>query len=228
MTDRTWNDSVAIRVAALCLDGKGRLSARPLCSTAVRAGLLVDLALLGRLQERYDSILLDNTPTGFAPADGFLASVTAEPGRSLDDWLEQDRPSLDDMANEAVRVGRWSSRHGLHLKPRYTDSWTARTAADRDGHDGHDGHDVETSSARSLADVAVTAIALCTGLLPAAPGGNGDWAAAEPPSRELLEAAGEIRWLVEATTAHLFWARQRDAVRSRLAQSLGPSGTGPI
>jgi hypothetical protein len=203
MTEGALSDSVAIRVAALCLDGKGRLSPRPLCSTAVRAGLLVDLALLGRLEETQDSILVDRVPTGFPPADQLLTSITAQPDRSLNDWLEQGRPNLDDVVTEAVGVGRWSRRHGLYITPRYIDARPEQTALDRDR------SVAQASSKGSWADAAVTAIALSTGLLPSALGGNGDWASAEPPSDELLAAVGDIRWLVEATTAHLFWARQR-------------------
>lgn len=53
-----------MRIAALCLDGEDRLSNRLVCSTAVRAGLLVDLALAGRLEETAASIALDDSPTG--------------------------------------------------------------------------------------------------------------------------------------------------------------------
>jgi hypothetical protein len=56
---------VAVRVSALCLDSRGRLADRLLCGTAVRAGLLLDLALAGRLESEDDSIVVDGTPTGF-------------------------------------------------------------------------------------------------------------------------------------------------------------------
>lgn len=79
---------VAVRLAGLCLDGKGRLNERLLASAAVRAGLLVDLGLAGRVESTDDSVLIDSTPTGFAPADLLLAAIAVEPERSLDDWLD--------------------------------------------------------------------------------------------------------------------------------------------
>src|SRR5688572_21663078 len=66
---------IAVRVSALCLDPRGRLVDNLLADTAVRGGLLLDLALAGRLESEEESIVVDGTPTGFAPADRLLAAI---------------------------------------------------------------------------------------------------------------------------------------------------------
>jgi hypothetical protein len=200
------DSDVGVRVAALCLDRKGRLSERLLCSTAVRAGLLVDLALTGRLVEVDDGIELDDSPTGRLPTDLLLREITARPGTTLDTWLERRHPGLRDLAEDAVRTGRWRVRRGLHAGLRFTDERVEQTAVDRarDPDAGTDGW--------SPPDAAVTAIALTAGLL-SRPG------PAERPGEELLTAAGAQRWLVAAVTEHLAWARERDAVTASLTRS---------
>src|ERR1700712_5123474 len=123
---------VAVRVAALCLDPNGRLSERLICSTAVRAALLVDLALAGRLESTDDSIVIDETPTGFAPADRLLAAVAVEPERSLDGWLDERRIGLRDVAEANVASGRWEGSHGrLPTSRRYLDRLPEATDHDR-------------------------------------------------------------------------------------------------
>lgn len=49
-----------------------------------------------------DSIVVDETPTGFAPADGLLAAIVVEPERSLDGWLDERRIGLREVADAAV------------------------------------------------------------------------------------------------------------------------------
>src|SRR3712207_1091824 len=102
-TDGGLDGGVAVRVSALCLDRRGRPSSLLICSAAVRAGLLLDLALTGRVTQTDESVELDAEATGFAPADRLLAAVDAEPDRSLDSWLGERRLTLGDVvaANEA-------------------------------------------------------------------------------------------------------------------------------
>lgn len=213
----------AVRVAALCLDGKGRLPGRLLCSTAVRAGLLVDLGLAGRLEETADSIALDDSPLGVAPLDQLLQAVSRAPGTTLDAWLELPRPNLRDVAEEAVRAGRWELRRGLFPGARFLDLDADRTAADRARDPA--GATVDWATA----DAAVTAIAAVAGLRGGTPGDPGGWLGdgpAEPLDEALLAATGPLRWLCTAVTDHLSWARDRDAADARSLRGSGTVGPG--
>jgi hypothetical protein len=208
----TIEQGVAVRVAALCLDAKGRLSDKLLASAAVRAGLLVDLALTGRVESTEDSIVIDETPTGFPPADRLLAAIAVEPERSLDGWLDERRIGLRDVAEAAVHSGRWVlARRVLPAGHRYVDRAPEQTERDRlRGPVG--GTDEWTTEA-----AAVTAIGLVAGLLdrPA------EAAAPEP----VLVRTGSARWLCAAVTEHLAEARARD---SWTAAVLSAGGPGPF
>jgi len=216
------SSETAIRIAALCLDGRGRLSKRLLCSTAVRAGLLVDLALAGRLEETAGSIELDDSPTGVVPLDQMLWSVSQAPGTTLDAWLQFPRPTLRDLAEEALRTLRWELHRGLSPGIRFLDSEALRTAADRAREPGN------ASADWTPADVAVTAIAEVTGLRRAvtAPGSWYVDEPAEPLGAALLAATGSLRWLVTASAEHLAWARARDAADAVSLRSSGTVGPG--
>jgi hypothetical protein len=210
----------AVRVAALCLDGKGRLSGRLVCSTAVRAALLVDLALAGRLEETADSIALDDSPTGVPPLDALLQAVTRTPGTTLDAWLELPRPNLRDLAEEALRSGRWVLQRGLFPGARFADRALERTAADR----ARDPQDA--GPAWAPADAAVTAIAHAAGVRTATDQSwYGDVPAAAP-GEALLAATGPLRWLCTAVTDHLAWARARDTTAALALRSSGTVGPG--
>jgi len=74
---------VAVRLAAICLTDDGRLRQFDIWDTAARGALLVDLTRAGRLVDEADSIAIDVTPTGFAPADRLLAAMQVEPERAL-------------------------------------------------------------------------------------------------------------------------------------------------
>lgn len=191
-------DGVAVRVAALCLDAHGRLLEWLICATAVRAALLVDLALAGRLESTEDSIVIDPTPTGFAPADRLLAAVAVEPERSLDGWLDERRIGLRDVAEANVRSGRWTSRRGLlPTSRRYLDRQPGATDRDRQLPYG------PAAEQCTPADAAVAVIGLSSGLL-VPPSG--------PPAAEILLArAGAARWLCEAVREHLVAARARNS-----------------
>ena len=197
---------VAVRVAALCLDDHGRPSQRFAADAAVRAGLLLDLALTGRVESTDDSIVVDETPTGFAPADGLLAAIVVEPERSLDGWLDERRIGLREVADAAVRSGRWELRHRFP-HPRFRDLAAEQTEADavRDASTGSDGWSPE--------DAAVTALALVAGLL-RRPAGSVAEAYGETPAppvpESVLARAGDVRWLCEAVTDHIAAARAND------------------
>jgi hypothetical protein len=205
---------VAVRVAALCLDADGRLSQRLLHGTAVRGGLLLDLALAGRVESDRYSVVVDPAPTGFGPADRLLAAIAVEPERSLDAWLDEKRIGLRDVATANVTAGRWTARSAvLGLGRRYTDRQPEQTRQDRARHadDGPAGW--------SPVEAAVTAVAVAAGLT--------DTAAAGPvrPPAALLAATGPAAWLAEAVVDHLLLAHERYA---RQAAALGGGQLGPF
>jgi hypothetical protein len=215
------DQGVAVRVAALCLDGKGRLSQRFLASAAVRAGLLVDLALAGRVESTDDSILIDATPTGFDPADLLLAAIAVEPERSLDDWLDEGSIGLRQVADAAVRSGRWEriarplpGRGRLRVRER------AQTEADRQ-------RDLSTvTDGWSAGDSAVTAIALVAGLVA---GSDTSVLAefgetlAEPVPASVLSRTEPVQWLCEAVTRRLAELRARDLLAATALRAGGSS-----
>jgi hypothetical protein len=203
---------VAVRVAALCLDPNGRLAEWLICSTAIRAALLVDLALAGRLESTDDSIVVDETPTGFPPADRLLAAVAVEPERSLDGWLDERRIGLRDVAEANVASGRWEIAYGrLPTIRRYLDRLPEATERDRrlPGR--------TPLSEWTPSDAAVAVIALAAGLL-------------EPPDEPatpqlLLFRTEPARWLCEAVREHLAAVKVRN---SWTAAVLGAGGVGPF
>ncbi|GAA3169921.1 hypothetical protein GCM10010531_23830 [Blastococcus jejuensis] len=212
MTERTAAGAgagdVSIRVAALCLGQNGRLSDRLVCGPAVRGALLLDLALSARVEQTEDSILVDPTPTGFAPADRLLAAIGIEPERSLDGWLDERRIGLRDVADGAVRAGRWSQGRGaLGLGRRYVDGDVARTLADlaRDPDGEPAGWTPE--------DAGVTAIAAVAGLR------DRELGYAESLAPAVLAATGSAAWLCTAIVDHLRVLTARYAAE---AAGLGP------
>jgi hypothetical protein len=192
-------DAVAVRIAALCLDERSKLRDWLICGPAVRAGLLLDLALAGRIEQTDDSVVIDATPTGFAPADRLLAAVEFEPERSLDGWLEERRIGLRHVVDAAVGSGRWQEWRGpLGIGRRYGDLAEERTAVDR--------HRLPADEPTGMSpqDAAVTAIGAVAGLL--VPVGS-----PERPSPAVVTATRDAAWLCEAVVYHLEELRIRYA-----------------
>lgn len=195
---------VAVRVAALCLDAGGRLSDRLVCGPAVRGALLLDLALTGRVEQTEDSILVDPTPTGFAPADRLLAAIGVEPERSLDGWLDERRIGLRDVATAAVVAGDWREGRGAWgLGRRYVDVRLERTAADRRRLPDPD------TAHWAATDACVCAVAASAGLVEFS----------EHAPTTVLPAAGVAGWMAEAVVDHLRGLSARYAAE---AAGLGP------
>jgi hypothetical protein len=184
---------VAVRVAALCLNAEGRLSDRLLCATAVRGALLVDLALAGRLESTEDSIVVDETPTGFMPADRLLAAIAIEPERSLDGWLDERRIGLRDVAEANLVSGRWQiTRRGLLPGARrYLDLAQETTDQDRRR------YRVDPTDGWTPTDAAVTVIALAAGLVDLSHDLSDDARMA------ILLRAARVEWLCTAVVDHL-------------------------
>jgi hypothetical protein len=205
---------VAERVSALCLETGGRLPDRLLASDAVRAGLLLDLALAGRMTSTEDSIVVDSTPTGYAPADRLLAAIDAEPERSLDGWLEERRIGLRDVVAANVASGRWERRPGLlGLRPRYVDRYPEQAARDL----ARSGSDWPADA--SPQDACVTVVAGASGLL------DPEFDLPVEPSVAVLAASGPAGWLCPTVVEHLRQARAR--YRDQ-AGALGGGVVGPF
>jgi hypothetical protein len=203
---------VAIRVASLCLGADGRLSPLLLCDTAVRGALLLDLALSGRVESAEDSIVVDATPTGFAPADGLLAAIAVEPERSLDGWLDEKRIRLRDVAAACVASGRWLARPGpLGFRRRFTDLHRAQTLRDRARRPEDD--------AESPSDACVAAVAAAAGLQDLE-----QWSPGARPEN-LIRATGLVAWLADAVVDHLVLTGARYRAQ---ASALGAGTVGPF
>ena len=199
MGDDDLGRGVAVRLSGLCLTPAGRPADKLICSDAVRGGLFVDLALAGRIESDDESIVLDERPTGWAPADRLLAAVAVEPERSLDDWLGERRLGFRDVVDANVASGRWRPRGGLAWRRRFADGAADVTAADlRRRWPWPDG----TGSPQ---DAAVTAIALAAGLLDREHG----WST--PPAEALVAATAPADWLCAVVVEHLRAAAVRYA-----------------
>jgi Golgi phosphoprotein 3 (GPP34) len=178
-------DGIAAQLAGLCLDDDGRLRDYALWDVAARGALLVDLARAGRLTDEPDGVMIDDTPTGFGPADRLLAAVAVEPEQSLDWWLAHGGVRMGDVADECVAQGRWDVRRTL-LGRRYTDrSGTALPERQPE-------HDPDTA--------AVLALATACGAF--------GWP--EPVGDVELAPTGPLRWVCEAVTDHLHEAHRRN------------------
>jgi hypothetical protein len=185
-------DGVAVRIAALCLGTYGKFSDRLVCGPAVRGGLLLDLALAGRVEQADDSIVIDPTPIGVDPADRLLAAIGVEPERSLDGWLDEQRLGPRDVADAAVATGRWTTRRAVvGFGRRYIDGAFDQTSADlqRDP--------AGPPLGWTPADAAVTAIAATAGLL------DRDLGYAMEVAPEVITATGSAAWLCTAVVEHL-------------------------
>ena len=185
-------DGVAVRISAMCLARNGRLVDRLLASDAVRGALLVDLALACRMTSAEDSIVVDGTPTAFAPADRLLAAMSAEAERPLDGWLDERRIGLRDVAEANVVTGRWERRPGLlGLRPRYTDRHIGQTERDL----SRSASDWSTDA--SPEDACVTVIAATSGLL------DRELGVGQLPSPAVLAATGDAEWLCPTVVEYL-------------------------
>jgi len=75
---------IAYRLALLGADSRGVVrGGLTVRDHGVRAALLIDLALQGRLRAGVDDSYLDTSPTGFPAADALLRYVEANPTRSM-------------------------------------------------------------------------------------------------------------------------------------------------
>lgn len=195
---------VAARLAGLSLTRRGRLTEVQLCSEAVHCGLLVDLALSGRIEETDDAVVVDGAATGFAPADELLEAVLADPDRRLVDWVEDGRIGAAAVAEALVAAGVWTRVHRPLRRDRFHVADEELRRQDLALPDDPTDSDVAQWSA---ADAAVAALAGTAAMLGEARE-RGWRTAARPVPERVLAATGTARWACEASIAYLAWARQ--------------------
>jgi hypothetical protein len=209
-----WAQGVGARLAALSLDGKGRLTSQLMPAAAVRCGVLFDLALAGRLRLLEDGVDVDVRPTGFLAADQLLSAMRDEPDRSLDSWFAERRFGPVQVADALVQAGRWRRSTGLLRRPRYLISDAGQRERDLL-------LDVtRTEPGWQAEDAAVAALGLVAHLL-------GDFRALglKVPLPEIpavvLASAGEHVWLLQAAVEYLTVARDRYALGASALNSGG-------
>jgi hypothetical protein len=205
---------VAARLAALCLDPRGRLTAQLLAADAVRCGLLVDLARAGRVRLAHDSVTVDAVPTGFPPADDLLLAMQFEPERTLDAWFGDHRLGLSRVVDALVGAGRWEA-HRRHLgRRRYSVRDQGRVDRDKN-------LDLSLpASAWTPEDAAVAALGSTAHLV----GRFRRLGYVVPPpeiTQELLHAAGPQEWILTAGVDHLRTTRARYLYRDSALSSGG-------
>jgi hypothetical protein len=192
MADVDLTGGIAVRLAALCLDDRGRLRNFALWDDAARGALLVDLARDGRIGHDEDSVTVDGSPTGFAPADRLLAAIEVEPEYSLDWWMAHGGVGMRDLAEACVSSGRWVVRR--RLPGRRFEDVSPEGAADR-----------ATGPRRPAPGWSPeTAAVMLLGLA------CGAFGRPEPILPEELGPTGELRWICEAVTSHLDTAQRRN------------------
>ena len=194
---------VAVRLAAICLTDDGRLRQFDIWDTAARGALLVDLTRAGRLVDEPDSIAIDVTPTGFAPADRLLAAMQVEPERPLVWWLDHGGVRMEDVADAAVEAGRWALRRTL-LGRRYDDLRPVDVPDPAEEGRPVEGVPPELS--------AVSALATACGAWGRRP---------EEVAEEDLAGCGPLRWICETVTGHLQETQRRNLRAAGAADGTG-------
>ena len=127
-------ERVAVKLARFALPVVTMRPQPGLLNPAVRAAVLIDLALTGTLTQVGDLLEVDTTATGFAPADHLLAAVTDQPDKPLAWWLYHAPIGIHDVAQVLVAAGVWD-RHGpfrryRDLEPHQTSAEQHRLLAD--------------------------------------------------------------------------------------------------
>lgn len=199
---------VAARITALCLDDDGRIRGDTYLAIAVRAGLLVDLALAERLEQTEDSVELDSTPVAWLPADAALAELHALDGRSLDWWLGHSHLGPADVAVALVQDGIWDETdgHGLARRRRFTERNLEPGLRDLALLEG-------SLTPNSVQDAAVVAIIDASGVP--------DLRDPVPTVETLLAGAGPVRWVCELVIAYV------NSVRA-MERAAGSAGVAPV
>ena len=188
-------NGVAARITALCLDDDGDLRWDTYLAIAVRGGLLVDLALGGRLEQTEDSIDLDSTPTGWPPADAALGELSSLDDQSLDWWLGHSQLGPDDVATALVQDGSWEEveRRAWQRRRRFTERDPQAGLEDLALLEG-------IRAAQSIEEAALLSIIDASGIP--------ELRDPAPMRPEVLEAAGRVRWVCELVADFIHTAQE--------------------
>ena len=186
------SEGVAARLAAVCVDGRGRLRRFDIWDSAARGALLVDLVRAGRLVDEPDRVTVVPGPTGFDPADAVLQALEVEAERPLTWWLDHAAVRMADVAAACVAAGRWTERRTL-LGPRF--AVPAEVPAPDDP------------------------VAAAVELLATASGAHGHRPA--PVPEEDLAGTGPLRWICATVTEHLQELHGRNLGAARAADGGG-------
>ena len=176
-------DGVAARLAAVCVDRRGRLRRFDIWDAAARGAVLVDLVLAGRLVDEPDRVTVDPLPTGFPPADRFLAATEVEAGAAMTWWVDHAPVRMRDVAVACVAAGRWTARRTL-LGTRYAVPAQARPGSPDDP------------------------VAAAVEVLATACGARGR--PPQPVDEQDLATTGPLRWICGTVTDHLTQAHRRN------------------
>ncbi|MGY1838633.1 MULTISPECIES: GPP34 family phosphoprotein [unclassified Modestobacter] len=191
-------DGVAARLAAVCVDARGRLRRFDIWDAAARGALLVDAAYCGRLVEAADSISLDPSPTGFPPLDRLLTAMDADAGQPLTWWLDHGDAVMSEVAEACVATGVYSVHRGL-LGTRYgTPPAPGRPAPGKPA-PGEPAPEQPPSG-----DVVAAAVEV----LATACGARGRWP--EPVLEPELAPTGSLAWICTTVTDHLELVHRRN------------------
>jgi hypothetical protein len=206
MSDHDLTRGVAVRLSAFCLTEGGKLRRYDIWDVAVRAALLVDLALAGRVTHEEDSVVIDAIPTGFEPADRLLAPIAVEPERPLDWWMDRGGVDLGDLVEDNVASGRWH-RHWTPLGRRYSLADGGQRTSD-----AAELRRVPTTAAWDAPTATVALIWDTSGITDMRPG---------EPAAGILEHTGDVRWLAQAVVEHLQEAHRRNLRQAGAADGVG-------
>ncbi|MCZ2803975.1 hypothetical protein O2W18_02535 [Modestobacter sp. VKM Ac-2983] len=180
-------DLVTTRLAALCLNRRGRPRGLTFDDHVVRGGLILDLALCGALVHTEDAVEMDHARAA-AHGLGDVAAQADEGDGSLQDWLDRGELGFDEWVGRLVLAGVWRLRPWSPLRPfrSYDDGDPVRTGADRSRTGEHD----TDASRQTLAVLAVGKVSALSGKLGA------------PPSW-VLAGLGEAQWAAEVVVDRL-------------------------
>jgi len=178
-----WADSVPMRLAGLALDPRGRLTDDLVTPIAVRGAIAVELVFRDLLTEVGDLVELEESPTGFGPADRWMESWLGA-GGSLQDALL--RPGVDqfDLRDEHLRAGSWTERRRRWVgRQPYVDHQREETARD-------EMLPQRAGTVRDARDAALLCIAWPLGLL---------GLPRKIAQKEQADVTGSAKWVVEVT-----------------------------
>lgn len=120
---------IATRLSALCLKRNGRPRGLIYDDYLVRAGLVVDLVLLGALSQRDDAIILNSAASKDLNLV-WIARLITHDDRPLDEWFERGALKFSDWAGHLVKQEVWHRKRSI-FGDRFADGDLVATERDR-------------------------------------------------------------------------------------------------